>query len=39
MAASELKDRLAADYEPGMYIGTIHGLANRFLLRGGINTA
>lgn len=38
MAAQELKDRLAADYQPGMYIGTIHGLANRFLLRGGINT-
>ena len=38
MAAQELKDRLAADYKRGMYIGTIDGLANRFLLRGGINT-
>ena len=39
MAAQELKERLADDYQAGMYIGTIHGLANRFLTYYGINTA
>lgn len=38
MAAQELKDRLADDYENGIYIGTIHGLANKFLTRHGIST-
>ena len=39
MAAQELKDRLADDYKNGIYIGTIHGLANKFLTRHGIFTS
>jgi len=38
LAAQELRDRLADDYKDGIYIGTIHGLANKFLLTHGINT-
>ena len=38
LAAQELRDRLAKDYRSGIYIGTIHGLANYFLLSYGINT-
>lgn len=38
MAAQELRERLADDYKDGIYIGTIHGLANRFLLSHGIDT-
>lgn len=39
MAAGELKTRLGADYKEGMYIGTIHGLANFMLCRAGIDTS
>lgn len=39
LAAQELRDRLGADYKDGIYIGTIHGLANRFLLTHGIDTS
>lgn len=38
LAAQELKERLAEDYKDGIYIGTIHGLANKFLVTHGINT-
>ena len=38
LAAQELRDRLADDYKDGIYIGTIHGLANYFLLSHGIET-
>lgn len=39
MAAQELRERLADDYKDGIYIGTIHGLANRFLLSNGVDTS
>lgn len=38
LAAQELKERLAEDYKDGIYIGTIHGLANKFLVTHGIPT-
>ena len=38
LAAQELRDRLGADYRDEMYIGTIHGLANKFLVTHGIAT-
>lgn len=38
LAAQELKERLADDYKDGIYIGTIHGLANKFLVTHGIPT-
>lgn len=38
MAAAELKERLGSDYKPGLFVGTIHALANYFLLSAGINT-
>lgn len=38
LAAQELRDRLADDYRDGLIISTIHGLANRFLTRHGIDT-
>lgn len=38
MAASELRQRLGNDYKDGLFVGTIHGLANYFLLSKGINT-
>lgn len=38
LAAQELKERLADDYKDGMYVGTIHGLANKFLTTNGIKT-
>lgn len=38
LAANELRARLGDDYKEGMYIGTIHGLANKFLRSRGINT-
>lgn len=38
LAAQELRERLADDYKDGIYIGTIHGLANKFLVTHGINT-
>ncbi len=39
LAAQEMRDRLANDYKNGIYIGTIHGLANYFLLSHGIDTS
>lgn len=38
MAAAELKQRLGDDYKPGLFVGTIHALANYFLLSAGIKT-
>lgn len=38
LAAQELRERLADDYKDGIYIGTIHSLANYFLLSHGIPT-
>ncbi len=38
MAAAELKERLGEDYKSGLFVGTIHALANYFLLSAGINT-
>ncbi len=38
LAAQELRERLADDYRDGIYIGTIHGLANKFLVTHGIPT-
>ena len=38
MAAAELKERLGDDYLPGLFVGTIHGLANYFLTSAGIKT-
>lgn len=37
-AANEMQVRLGADYKDGMFIGTIHALAARFLLMGGYGT-
>lgn len=39
MAAEELRSRLGDDYKDGMFIGTIHALANKFLVTNGINTS
>lgn len=39
MAASELRNRLGEDYKTGLFIGTIHSLANHFLLSSGIDTS
>lgn len=38
LAASELKQRLAADYKTGLFIGTIHALANFMLCSHGYDT-
>lgn len=38
MAAEELRARLGEDYKDGIFIGTIHSLANFFLLSSGIDT-
>lgn len=38
MAAGVLRDRLGSDYNSGMFIGTIHALANYFLMSHGIYT-
>jgi superfamily I DNA/RNA helicase len=38
MAAEELRTRLGSDYKDGIFIGTIHSLANFFLLSNGIDT-
>lgn len=38
MAAAELKQRLGDDYKPGLFVGTIHSLANYFLNAAGIKT-
>lgn len=35
LAANEMQIRLDSDYKSGMFIGTIHALAARFLLMGG----
>ena len=39
MAAEELRNRLGEDYKDGIFIGTIHSLANFFLLSNGIDTS
>lgn len=38
MAAAELRQRLGEDYKEGLFVGTIHALANYMLCRHGINT-
>lgn len=38
MAAEELRQRLGSDYKDGIFIGTIHSLANHFLVDYGIDT-
>lgn len=38
MAAAELRQRLGEDYKDGLFVGTIHALANYMLCRNGINT-
>lgn len=38
LAAEELRQRLGDDYKEGMFMGTIHSLANYFLLSHGIDT-
>lgn len=38
MAAEELKERLGNDFKEGLFIGTIHSLANYFLLSSGVET-
>ena len=38
MAAGELRQRLGDDYKDGLFVGTIHSLANYFLLSAGIQT-
>lgn len=39
MAAGELRKRLGQDYKDGIFIGTIHSLANYFLASYGIDTS
>ncbi len=39
LAASELRGRLGNDYKPGLYVGTIHSLANQLLNIAGISTS
>lgn len=38
MAATELRQRLDTDYKDGLFVGTIHALANYMLCRKGIDT-
>ena len=38
IAASELRSRLGEDYKDGLFVGTIHALANYMLSSSGINT-
>ena len=38
MAATELKQRLGEDYKAGLFVGTVHSLANYFLTSAGIKT-
>lgn len=38
MAATELRQRLGDDYKDGLFVGTIHALANYFLLSSGVST-
>ena len=37
-AAQELRNRLQEDYNPDLFIGTIHSLANQMLMKSNINT-
>lgn len=39
MAAGELRKRLGADYKDGLFVGTIHSLANYMLSMGGVDTS
>lgn len=39
MAAGELRKRLGADYKDGLFVGTIHSLANYMLSVGGVDTS
>ena len=39
MAAGELTKRLSFDYKEGIFIGTIHSLANSMLRAGGVDTS
>lgn len=39
LAAEEMRSRLAEDYKPGLFIGTIHSLANNFVRAYGIDTS
>lgn len=39
MAAEELRSRLADDFTSDMFIGTIHSLANYFLMASGVDTS
>ena len=39
MAATELKQRLGEDYKTGLFVGTVHSLANYFLTSAGIKTS
>lgn len=38
MAADELRERLGGDFKPGLFVGTIHALANYYLLSSGVST-
>lgn len=38
MAAAELRQRLGDDYKEGLFVGTIHALANYMLCAGGVDT-
>lgn len=38
IAATELRQRLGEDYKDGLFVGTIHSLANNFLTNAGIST-
>lgn len=38
MAAAELRQRLGDDYKEGLFVGTVHALANYMLCLGGVNT-
>ena len=38
MAATELRQRLGEDYKDGLFVGTVHSLANYFLKTAGIKT-
>lgn len=39
MAAENLRERLGTDYKSGMFVGTIHSLANKFLKDYGVDTS
>ena len=38
MAAAELRQRLGDDYKEGLFVGTVHALANYMLCMGGVST-